>query len=159
MRRMETTLQVGDVLLRDYNHISDSDFLYSTWIKSFRDSGFCRAVPTPIYNRSQRERVRALLEKDFTYVLVACSPETPELIYGYAVGEAPNVLHYVYVKKDYRGQGIGKRLLSHLLDHSTNNPVLYTHKSADIAHEALLKERDELRNWIYDPYWIEREQG
>jgi ribosomal protein S18 acetylase RimI-like enzyme len=155
---MSRPLLLNNVLLRDYNHISDSDFVYSTWIKSFRDSGYCRAVPTPIYNRSQRGRIEALLDKKHTYVLIACSPETPELIYGYCVGEAPNVLHYIYVKMGYRNQGIGKRLLLHLLDHAHSNPVLYTHKPPDIALESALKERGELQNFLYDPYWMERER-
>ena len=153
---MEQELLLNNVLLRDYRKVSDEDFLYATWIKSFRDSSFARAVPTPIYNRSQRKRIDQLLEDEDTYVIVACSPETPEHIYGYAVGAVPNVLHYLYVKKDYRNSGIGKRLCSHLWDGAKNNPVLYTHKPPDIWLEKRLKESEELKNFIYDPYQLER---
>lgn len=153
---METAIKINNILLRDYNKISDEDFLYATWIKSFRDSGFARGVPTPIYNRSQRARIERLLEGKDTYVLIACSPETPELIYGYAVGETPNIIHYLYVKMDYRNQGIGNQLLLHLWDYGADNPVLYSHKSSDIGIEAKLKEDNKLKNFIYDPYVLER---
>lgn len=158
MVRMETNLLINKVLLRDYRKISDEDFLYATWIKSFRDSGFARAVPTPIYNRSQRKRIDRLLEGEDTYVVVACSPETPELIFGYAVGQTPNVLHYLYVKKDYRRQNIARKLCLHLWDIAKNNPVLYTHKPTDIWLEKRLKESEELKNFIYDPYQLERDK-
>lgn len=134
---------------------SDNDFLYATWIKSFADSAFARPIPKPIYNLSQRSRIEKILDKPETYCLVASDKESPELIYGWLVGEAPNIVHYIYVKRDYRQQGICKKLLEHL---DTSEPILYTHKVSTPWLEQKWKEDRQLTLWLYDPYWVEREQ-
>jgi ribosomal protein S18 acetylase RimI-like enzyme len=140
------------LVIREYRPVSDADFIYSTWIKSFAESN--RSVPKPIYNLSQRSRINKILEDQTSYVLVACPEDTEELIYGYLVGTATNVIHYMYCKMDYRQQGVGKKLLEHL---DMNEPILYTHKPNDIWITCKLKEDSKLSNWLYDPYFFERE--
>ena len=49
-------------------------------------------------------------------LLVACSPEDPSLILGWALfNEKDAELVYVYVKQNYRGQGIATDLLGRLI--------------------------------------------
>jgi hypothetical protein len=149
---MSNTLPIS---IRDWNRVGDSDFIYSTWIRSFADSGYARAIPKPIYNLSQRGRIEGILDKEETYCLVACDAMEPTLIYGWLVGEAPNIIHYIYCKMDYRQQGVGKALLEHL---DKDEPILYTHKPTPIWAEGKLKSDKQLGNWLYDPYWMERER-
>ena len=138
------------VAIRDYDKTSDEDFLYSTWMKSYSESSWGRSIPVPLYNIGQRKRIDRIMENPKTYILVACQEGTPELIFGYMVGELPSIIHYLYVKNAYRNSGIAHRLLYHL----GNSPIItYTHKPKDIYVGNKLKELD---HWIYNPYLLER---
>lgn len=150
-------ITLGDFQIRDYDPVTDSDFLYSTWIKSYRDSGAARAVPTPIYNRSQRMRIDNILRYRDSFVQVINPRDTPELILGYLVGTNPNMLHYIYVKRDYRKAGLTRKLLWFLQEWCEGgNPVLYSHKPPTIDIERKLQEDPRLQKFIYDPYIMER---
>lgn len=46
-------------------------------------------------------------------IIVACLEEDPDVILGYAIVSQP-VLHYVYVKEVWRGQGIVRKMLQDL---------------------------------------------
>lgn len=137
------------VSIRPYNKISDTDFIYSTWIKSYRTSGFARGISSPLYEMGQRSRIDRILSKETTYIYVATDKDTPELIFGYIVGEGDAILHYLYVKSHYRKQGIGKELLGEAKD------LIYTHKSPDIWVEQKLKTDPTYSNWIYNPYLLD----
>lgn len=142
------------VSIRDWNRVGDADFIYATWMSSFCNSGYARAVPKPIYNLSQRGRIDRILERENLFCHIACHPETPELIYGYIVGEAPATIHYIYVKGAYRKLGIGKALAGAL---DWKEPIIYTHKSPHIWVEAKIKDGKAFNKCLYDPYWFERE--
>ncbi len=59
--------------------------------------------------------------------VVACDPAHPTFVLGWAVMDRPkNVLHYVYVLKDFRGNGIAKALLAGL-----SEPIVATNWSRD----------------------------
>ena len=138
------------IAIRAFDRLSDEDFVYSTWMKSFRDSSYARAIPTQLYNMGQRSRIYRVLEAKDTVVQIACDPNTEELIYGYMVSAYPNVLHYVYTKGQYRKLGIAKALLANHIGKTT----IYTHKG-DIRTEKLLKTDPTFVEWIYDPYILE----
>jgi GNAT superfamily N-acetyltransferase len=141
-----------NIAVRTYDSIGDEAFVLSTWIKSYRNCGSVRAVPTPIYNIGQRGRIMKLLREQETYILVASDIETPELIYGYVVCKSPNTIHYLYVKNAYRNMGIGKALLQHL---DWNEPIFYTHRSPEIFIERKLKDDENLKTLVYNPYLLE----
>jgi GNAT superfamily N-acetyltransferase len=42
-------------------------------------------------------------------IRVLCTKEDPNLIIGYAISHGPKLV-FMYVKKDYRGQGLSKLL-------------------------------------------------
>ena len=54
---------IDSVILRPYDAVSDEAFLYSTWMKSYKESGWGRAIPAPIYNIEQRARIDKLLKR------------------------------------------------------------------------------------------------
>jgi GNAT superfamily N-acetyltransferase len=95
------------------------DFLYDSWILSFKKSPFAGCVPNSLWFDTQRATIREVLDRGAT-VLVASTPisgreaEYPAVrrVMGYVVAEpAHKVLHWLYVKNDYRGMGIGSALL------------------------------------------------
>jgi len=139
--------------IRNYDSITDEAFLIATWIKSNRSSPATRAVPTPIYLIGQRYRIMKCLKAESTRILVACDSDESNLIYGYAVWGVPSILHYVYVKKAYRGAGVAKALL----EQPQGTAVLYTHRSPEIWVERLL--RDKYINYVYNPYLLEEQNA
>jgi len=141
-----------NIQIRHYDAVGDEAFLYSTWIKGYRDSGAVRAVPTPVYNIGQRNRIVKIMKDINTSVLVAADDETPELIYGYAVITNGNILQYIYVKNKYRRNGIAKALLASL---NWNEPIFYTHKPSEIWCESKIKSDTNLLNLVYNPYLLE----
>jgi len=59
-------------------------------------------------------RVRAILARPDSVLRVACLPDDSDAILGWSVisGDEPHTLHYVYVRKDARKQGIARLLLA-----------------------------------------------
>lgn len=58
-------------------------------------------------------RVRSIIARADSVLRVACLPDDEDAILGWAVlsTDEPPRLHYVYVRKEARGQGIARRLL------------------------------------------------
>lgn len=108
-------------------------FIYSSWLKSFRIySRWAKAVPAQIYFGNHKRVVQKLLED--SGVLIACNPECPDQIFGYAVYQPTAggvaVLHYLYVKQPYRKMGIATALFRealHRSEHRSELPVAVTH--------------------------------
>lgn len=86
---------------------ADFPFILDSWRKSYREvhaTRFPKIPFGPIFDeRTKRLRGRANW-------LVACAPDDRDYIFGWICGEPP-MLHYVYVKKPYRGYGVAKRLI------------------------------------------------
>lgn len=104
----------------------DTNFIYSSWLKSYRQSDFSKKTPNNIYYTFQKSRIDRLA-KDAT-ILIACSPDNPQQIYGYAIGTS-EVFHYVYVKYTYRKLGVAKRLLEILNPKFGETPIICSHCS------------------------------
>lgn len=116
-----------DPELVQYRELRDTDapFVFSSWMRWARQLSPClRHLPNRVFwsdRHGYRAHVEALLAK--SRVLVACDPEQPEVIFGYAVGDpATRTLHFVYVDRPMRRRaggtlpvGIGMSLVEALL--------------------------------------------
>lgn len=80
-------------------------FVYATWLRSYRRmfTGELGALP---WFEAQRRIVTDLMP------LVHCmvSPAAPQTIHAWVCG-SPGVLHYAYVPRELRGNGIGRDLV------------------------------------------------
>jgi GNAT superfamily N-acetyltransferase len=84
---------------------SDLPFVVDSWVKR----GHARGERL----RDATARVRAILADDTTELRVACLPDDEDAILGWAAvttDESPR-LHYAYVRKECRRQGIANALL------------------------------------------------
>lgn len=89
---------------------SDVSFVYDSWLRSYRKAQ--SEVRDEDYFSSQRRRIdRVLRGPGFLRVV---HPEgAPSVIAAWAcLDAAPAVLHYVYVKEEYRGHGFARALLT-----------------------------------------------
>jgi len=93
---------------------SDTSFIYSSWLKSYRNSPFAQHMVNDVYYDNYKLAIKEVLERPTTQVIMACNVDDPDQIFGYvvleAVGEA-KLLHYVYVKYPNRKLGIAKTML------------------------------------------------
>ena len=80
---------------------ADEGFVYAYWTHCYRAK---RRVPT--------EATRATIDKILKRggrVLIACDPGNPSFCYGFICWE-PALLHFVFVLKTYRTQGVAAKL-------------------------------------------------
>lgn len=97
--------------LRDYIE-SDKAFIKATFLRGlyYSDSWFS-VIPKDIFMENYSKVVEALLERYANLTRIACLKEDPDVILGYAMLGADNTAHWVFVKKAWRRQGIGRSLL------------------------------------------------
>lgn len=129
-------------------HANDQDipFIFSSWLKSFRDAGLMvRSVPNTIYFTNHHKILQRLIKRSTVYV--ACDPKDSSQIYGYIVAEYIDgtfVLHFIYVKQSFRKLGVGRALFNNFKHDGTASCCSHLTK---FGERMLLK-----YNMIYHPY-------
>lgn len=119
---------------------SDVPFLVSTWRNALLYSS-----PTfsHIRRKSFVERYTPIITKLLanSEVRVACLESDPDIILGYLVGQE-DMLHFVYIKKAWRNQGMCNLLLGHnkykIITHITKTGLALAYK----------------KGWVFDPFQI-----
>lgn len=101
--------------------------VFDAWARSFRKSPWAGCIPNHLYDSVSRTTISEILNRG-AVVTVAYEelPEGGRRVMGYAVTE-PGVLHWVFVKRDYRGLGVGTALLRESCP--GEEPMLYTHRT------------------------------
>ena len=95
----------------------DLRFIYPSWLHSYWKGGdVTQHMVWTTFRFYHRITIHNLLtNRPGVVVLVACSTEEPDLLFGYIVAEygmpPGDVLHYLYVKDAWRQMGIAKRLV------------------------------------------------
>jgi hypothetical protein len=106
----------------------DESFIYSTWLKSFKNSKYTGPIPNHMYWTVYSDVIKYLLTRAKT--LVACNPANEKQVFGYIVYEDENIVHWLYVKKDFRCFGIGTKLFK---ESAVTEPYFYTFKTDDCS--------------------------
>lgn len=91
---------------------SDLNFIYNSWLKSYRNSPWAANVPSAVYFKIHHDLIEALIQR--SSCVVACDSEDPDQILGFAIVEQRRdlkIAHYVYVKQPYRRIGVATTLL------------------------------------------------
>lgn len=106
----------------------DRSFVIDSWLRSYRESAFARRIPHDVYySRFGHSGLVEEIVDRAGQVVVACLPEKPTFLYGWIAcsqpGAAP-LLHYLYVKQDFRPAGIAARLFALL---APTDPLRITH--------------------------------
>ncbi len=111
------------ITIRPWNPETDKAFVLSTILKGlyYGDSWFS-LIPKDIFMQNYHPFLEKLLFSPGVDVNVACLIEDPDVIIGYSA-TTNSVLHWIFVKKSWRGIGVAKILLpektssvSHLTD-------------------------------------------
>lgn len=90
--------------------------------------------------------LQGLLSDRGTGVLILCLSDDPDTIIGYLVGSAPNVLHWLFVKKHFQKHGLAKKLAA-AAGAVGGQEVIVTHQTD--ATKGKLPE-----GWVFKPYLL-----
>lgn len=117
-------------------NVDDLPFIYSTWLKNlYYGCPFYRDVDRKTYFSSYKHIVTGLLSR--ATVKVCCLKEEPEVVLGYSVHEG-EILHWVYVKKAWRGLRIASCLVP---------PNI-----AWVSHLTNIGKKLKPKDWKFDPF-------
>jgi len=126
---------------------SDIAFIFSSWLRAYRNSYAVRDITQNVYYSEQHKIVERCITKGSTLVLSAL--EDPATIYGYLnfeIVQGQFVLHFAYIKQDFRKLGLFKSLLK-ATKHDFTGAGLYTHRVPKTFN--ILESK---YNLIYHPY-------
>lgn len=107
----------------------DTDFPYilDTFLNGARFPTFGKMVGK-VYYRRYKPVLRALIKR--SSVLIACLPEDPDTIVGYAVheklGDIP-VLHWIHTRAAFGGQGIAREILQNCISSFGSSLTMVSH--------------------------------
>lgn len=90
----------------------DRNLIFSTWlIGLFYGHTFYSLIPKHIFMANYHTVIENLLKSPKVEVRIACLKEDPSVILGYSILGSENAVHWVFVKKSWRGIGIAKDLV------------------------------------------------
>jgi len=107
----ESSPEKVKVIIRKANP-DDKDLLLSTWLQNqyFSSPDYFQAVPKEIYYPCYTAVIKQILFTPGVDINVACDQAHPNWVVGFCVFKADSI-YWIYVKKDYRLQGIANLLI------------------------------------------------
>lgn len=110
--------------------------IYDAWSNSYRKSPWAGTIPNNLYDQVSRATASEILSRGARVVMAVEEVPGGRRAIGYSVSEpAKGVLHWLYVKRDYRGLGLGKALLAETLQpFPADVRWVYTHRTKASAH-------------------------
>lgn len=118
------------ILIRPYKE-QDKDFICSsylnaTYFKSMDKS--TRLVRKHDHDFAMDRRINDLIAE--SVVLIACPEDDPDTIVGYLI-YVHEILHYIYIKRDFRMMGIANELVK---SSGLKDEIFFTHTSKDYLY-------------------------
>ncbi len=127
----------------------DMPFVLDGWIRSWRTSPWAGCVP----NNRIWEVTRACIADLVTRGAEILVAEVGGRLVGFVCHEAPDLLHYVFVKRTgFRGLGIGRRLVQEsVVALALNHAGRFTHRTRSSTW--LMND-----GWVWDPVPVRTER-
>jgi GNAT superfamily N-acetyltransferase len=94
---------------------SDTAFIVDAWKKSFEGAPAVRGADREHYRIEMTRAIRRLCDRG--HIRIATAPDDEDHLLGFAAftrADDGAELHYVYVKQDFRGLGIARKLVADL---------------------------------------------
>lgn len=103
--------------------------IFDSWAASFKKSPWAGCVTNDMWADVSRRTMQDVIDRPGTVIECAVMdlPDGDRRVMGYVVAEPANkILHWLYVKRDYRGMGVGTALLDRV---RTPGKWRYTHRT------------------------------
>ena len=109
---------------------NDLDFILDGWLKSYRRSPYAGSVPNNLYFKVYSTAIQQLIDRGMQIDILESSKVDSKL--GFVAYECSErlgvVIHYIYLKEEYRGEGFAQFLLGYIgID--PGKPFLYTFRT------------------------------
>jgi hypothetical protein len=115
---------------------SDVPFVFSTWLRSYKfDSPATGSIRQDIFFKNHQTTLERIFARPAVQVIVACNKDDPTSILGYIAFETNEVLHFCYVRRNWR---VEDALRNALLD------------EAKISHDLDNCQFSHYMNWMID---------
>lgn len=131
----------------------DLNFIWSSWLKSYRNSNFALTIPNEVYFAFHQALINQIMLNPKNAVTVLCDPDKEDDIIGYiAYCVTRPVIFYIYIKQPFRKLGLGQFLFRGVRQH-------YLKEAQDKDLEVTCTHQ--LRRWpklaktfnlVYNPY-------
>jgi len=115
----------------------DIPVCFDGWLRSYRDSRFASRVSSEQYWFFHHQLIEGLWIDPTCAWLIACNPEHPGQVFGFVCGQRAEtlsgsalVVHYTWVKRDFRRFGLATRLLATLDTREVPGAIVSTHDTA-----------------------------
>ena len=106
----------------------DIPYVAKTWVETYRKAGqWSKGMTDGVYYPAHRNLANHLIGQAST--VVACNPDHPTHLLGFACGERRNdvlTMHFVCVKFALRGFGVA-RLMMEAFEYDGQEPIICTH--------------------------------
>lgn len=128
----------------------DLNFIQNSWGSSYYKGAEFNDVMSPREFNAQHRPIREeILSRPNAAVIIACSKEDEDLILGWILIEKPKeglMLHYLYVKEAFKGEGVSTELLKKAL---IEKPILVTHMT-DRARKIIRKKKEQFKDYRFN---------
>lgn len=108
----------------------DISFVDSAWVNGAAHLAERAGMHRHGY-RDIRDRVRKVMEHPSTRILMAANPESPSHLFGFVAYAAPNVLHWVYVARMWRGLGVARAMVSRVVPRFGTDVTICTSRTLE----------------------------
>jgi GNAT superfamily N-acetyltransferase len=90
----------------------DMAFIVHAWLEGYWADCPCSLVmPKAEWSKRWHTVIENILADERSVTLVACSPDSDTFLYGFICARPPDVLHWLYVKQAFRGNGFASVLM------------------------------------------------
>ena len=129
---------------------TDEAFIYSSWLRSYRNSDFASHISNAIYYDAHKQIVSKLLEECEVFIL--CSHTDEDHIYGFIcytnLTPKLSTLHFLYIKYSYRKMGLANYMYDATVGQHGGSTICITHNNS------YLKDKINSLGLIFNPYLL-----
>ena len=131
---------------------AEMPLVYDAWANSFRKSPWAGCILNKDYPTVSRNAISEILSRGARVICAVVDlPDGGRRVSGYSVSE-PQILHWLFVKLDYRGMGIGRQLLAETVkDWKTDSVYDAGHPPWKYTHRTRSSARFLGPGWTHDP--------
>lgn len=134
----------------------DINFISNSWGSSYYKGMRYNLTMSPeeFHNDYHRKHRENLFANPRASIIVCCGSKDFNLILGWIAFEKPKksegmILHYIYVKQAFKGNGIAKELVGKAL---LKGPISYTHATERAWRIIDSCKDDRFKDWYYRPH-------
>lgn len=131
---------------------SDLNFIQNSWGSSYyKGAEYVEFMSPKEFNLQHRPVREDILRRPGAAIIVACNTKDEDHILGWVIVEKRIgdglVLHYLYVKEAFKGEGVSDELLKKALP---DKPIMVTHMT-DRARKIIGKKKSLFKDYVYAP--------